>query len=29
MGRIYARPGEYIGFTCQFDKPGPSFRHAR
>lgn len=29
LGRIYARPGEYISFTCQFPKPGPSFRYAR
>ena len=29
MGRIYARYGEYISFICQFDKTGPSFRHAR
>ena len=29
MGRIYARYGEYISFTCHFPKPGPSFRYAR
>jgi hypothetical protein len=26
LGRIYARPGEYISFTCHFANDGPSFR---
>ncbi len=28
MGRIYARPGEYISFTCHFANDGPSFRYS-
>jgi hypothetical protein len=28
MGRIYARSGEYISFTCHFPNDGPSFRYS-
>ena len=28
LGRIYARPGEYISFTCHFANDGPSFRYS-
>ena len=28
IGKIYARPGEYISFTCHFPNDGPSFRYS-
>jgi hypothetical protein len=28
ISRIYARPGEYISFTCHFANDGPSFRYS-
>ena len=29
IGRIYARPGEYISFTCQFATERHDFRYSR
>ncbi len=29
MKPIYARPGEYITFRCNFPTDGPSFRYSR